>query len=357
MRRWHLLPVALVAALVVALPVLAFTDTGVEYDVRDALGLNKGECEPATNESSPWRSGPSLPFLLDEPRAAALDGDVYIAGGIVGLDELPNGRLLLEPSDRVLRFDPETGRYTELAPLPRPLNHIGVVGYDHDLYVLGGYGRTLDTNTSKAVYRYQPARDRWSQMPDMPAPRAAMAVAVVGDRLVVAGGARDRVPVSGAFAFDFGAGRWSRLPSMPGRREHVGSVALDGRVYVLGGRTSSSSAVTSAASYDVEGRRWRSLPPLPTPSGGMAVVATDRAVLGLGGGDDGAGTVTGAVQEWDPAAESWKLLDEMRTPRHGHAAAIADGKVWVFGGSPCAYFAASDSVEWLPVPGADGQEG
>lgn len=349
MRGWQLLPIALVAAIVVALPLVALTDTAVEYDVREALGLDTGECEPTTDASSPWRTGPDLPFDLDEPRAATVGGDVYIAGGIVGLEELPDGRLLLEPSDRVIRFDPDSGGYEELAPLPRPLNHIGIVGHDGDLYVLGGYGRTLDTGTGRAFYRYRPDRDRWSRMPDMPAPRAAMAAGVFGDRLIVAAGARDELPLPDTFAFDFDSGRWSRLPDMPDAREHVGSAVLDGDLYVLGGRTTRSFAVSAATGYDVAQRRWRRLPPLPVPSGGIAAVAAGGAVLAIGGGDDRGGTVTGAVQEWNPERGRWAELPGMRTARHGHAAAVAGGRVWVFGGSLCAYFNSTDSVEWLPI--------
>jgi len=49
MRGWHLIPAVLIAALVIALPVAALTDTGVEHEFREALGLSTGECEPMTN--------------------------------------------------------------------------------------------------------------------------------------------------------------------------------------------------------------------------------------------------------------------------------------------------------------------
>ena len=350
MRGWLLVPIALVAAVLVALPAAALTETGLEKDLKGALGFDLGECEPATNLASPWTTGPDLPFKIDEPRATTIDGKIYLVGGITGLEQGAGGRLLLEPTDELTRFDPITGSYLELAPLPQPLHHIGAVSHDRDLYVVGGYRRTLDANTSKAFYRYDPDGNRWSRMPDMPEPRAAMAVGVIGNRLIVAGGGRDNVPLSDTFAFNFRTRRWSRLPDMPSRREHVGYAVLGGKLYVLGGRAPGPLAVDTAESYDAGNRRWTRLPPMPVPTGGLGAVTVDGRVIAIGGGDDGAGTVTGAVQEWDPSTGKWALLPEMRTPLHGHAVATAAGKIWVFGGSPCAYFNATDIVEWLRVP-------
>jgi N-acetylneuraminic acid mutarotase len=349
MRRWYLIPLGIVLLILIGLPLAAFTNTGIERDLREDFGLETGECVPMTDLSSAWATAASLPYDLDEPRGAAVDGEIYLAGGITGLEHGANERLLLEPSDELTRFDPRRGTFTELTPLPQKLNHIGVVSYGHDLYVLGGYGRTLDTGTRASFYRYDPDTDRWSRMPEMPEPRAAMAVGIVGDRLIVAGGARDDVPRSDAFAFDFRTRRWSRLPDMLSRREHVGAAVVGDRLYVLGGRAPGSLAVDTAESYDVSDRRWRRLPPMLTGSGGLGVVSVDGEVIAVGGGDDGAGTVTGAVQEWDPRTERWSYLSPMRTPRHGHATTAIDDRIWVFGGSPCAYFNATDSVEQLDL--------
>lgn len=350
MRGWQLLPIALVALVVVALPVAAVTETGMEGEVKGALGVDSGECEPMTDPDSRWTEGPDLPLDLDEPRGATIGGKIYLAGGITGIDYISDEKLLLDPSDQLWRFDPKTGEYAELAPLPRALNHMGVVAHDGDLYVLGGYGETLDVDTSDAFYRYEVGRDRWSRMPDMPRPVAAMAVAAIGDRLIVAGGARDNVPTADAFEFDFGSRRWSRLPSMPRPRDHTGSIAIGDTLYVLGGRTPKSFAVKTAESYDVERRRWNRLAPMPVGSGGLGVVAADGRLFAVGGGNDLAETVTGAVQELEPGSGEWTQLPSLRTPRHGHGTALADGKIWVFGGSPCAYFNATDGVEWLSVP-------
>lgn len=348
-RGWTAIPIALIGLLLVALPVAALTDTGLERDVRRSLGLETGICEPMTNESSAWATGPSLPYDLDEPRGVTIGRFVYLVGGINGLEEAANGQLLLEPSDQVTRFDPRTGRYESRAPLPRPLSHMGVFAYEGDLYAIGGYGRRFDSDLSDEFFRYSPREDAWSRMPDLPEPRGAMAVGVVGDRLVVAGGALGLIAKPDAFSFDFRTRMWSRLPDMPSRREHVGQAVVGDKLFVLGGRSGEDFASDITEAYDVSERHWERLPRMPQETGGLIGLAVDGDVIAVGGGNDMAGTVTGAVQRWDPEKRRWTLLSGMRTPRHGHAATTADGKLWVFGGSPCAYFNSTDSVEWLPL--------
>lgn len=352
MRRWYLLPLALIACVLVVLPVAALTDTGVERDLRETLGLDLGECVPETNVASLWREGPALAAKRDEPRVGEIDGEAYLAGGVTEVSRSPGERLLLTPSAQLTRFDPRAETYEELAPLPRALNHVGAAVYRGDLYVLGGYGERVDAQTNDGFYRYDPETDRWSRLPDMPVPRAAMAVGVMGDKLVVAGGARDRVPKSDAFAFDFGTHEWSRLASMHSRREHVGDAVAGDSLYVLGGRAPDSLAVDTAERFDLAANRWETLPPMPVPVGGLAAVADGNRVIAIGGGDDGRGTVTGAVQEFDPASGEWSLLPSLRTPRHGHGATVLDSRIWVFGGSACAYFNATDRVESLPLSAA-----
>ena len=250
MRGWLWVPVALVVLLIVALPVAALTDTAPEHELKELLGVDLDECVPMTNLASPWVARESLPFKIDEPRGAAIGEDIYMVGGIDGLEEEDDGSLLLEPSAELTRFRPAGERFEELAPMPRRLNHIGVVAHRGEIYVVGGYGRKLSGHTSKSFFRYDPATDRWTRLPDMPEPRAAMAAGVVGHSLIVAGGARDNTPLASTYAYDFDSGSWSRLPDMGSRREHVGAAVLDGRLYVLGGRAPESLAVDTAERYD-----------------------------------------------------------------------------------------------------------
>jgi N-acetylneuraminic acid mutarotase len=349
-RGWILIPVALVGVILLSLPFFALTDSAIETDVKSALGFDNGECVPTTDLASPWHEGQPLAELRDEPRIAVIDGQPYLVGGVLAATEESNGRLITTPSDQLTRFDPDTEAYEELAPLPEPLSHVGVVAHGGAIYVLGGYGERVDANTSDRFYRYDPGLDRWSRLPDLPAPRAAMAVGVIGDRLIMAGGALDRVPTDTTYAYDFGSGEWSRLSDMGSKREHVGDAVADGHLYVLGGRAPASLAVDTAERFNSAANRWEALAPMPVPAGGLAAVANGDSVIAIGGGDDGRATITNAVQEFDPDSGDWSELPGLRTASHGQGATVVGDKIWVFGGSACPYFAATDRVEWLPLP-------
>lgn len=350
------IPLALVGAVLVGLALVGLTESSLERRIKEVFGYSTG-CQPMIDARSPWQPGPRLPFPRDEPRGAVVDGRVYLVGGLTGIEQLPSGGQEVTEIPTVTRFDPGTERYRAAEPVPEPANHAGTVAHAGAIYVLGGFPPRLDRPAKGRFSRYLVAESRWEELPPMPVPRGAMAVGVIDDRLIVAGGASAGRATRRVDAYDLESGRWSRLADMPTAREHVAGAVVDGSLYVLGGRDARTDALDAAARYDPESDRWERLPPMPVATGGLDAVAVDGAVIGVGGGNDRAGTVTGAVQRFDPGTGRsgtgrWSRLPDLRTPRHGHATVVAGDRLWVFGGSPCAYFAATDLVEWLPLPTA-----
>lgn len=68
-------------------------------------------------------------------------------------------------------------------------------------------------------------------------------------------------------------------------------------------------------------------PDLPMPVTNPAVVVADDAIIVLGGND-----AVSRREVWRFANAGWDALPPMRQARLGHAAAVFDGRVWVFGG-------------------------
>jgi Kelch motif len=348
------LAVAVFALVVSGVALGLLTDTPAEIRLRQQLGLD-APCLAETEESQGWRAEASLPAKRDELRAVALDGQIYLSGGtarlieygkpspVRGVRELVRAQSVAD----LLRFDPRTGRYTRLAPMPERLNHHVMAAWGGRIYVVGGMGDLLfGADTRSDAFVYDPETDSWSELPPMPTPRGAAAGAVIGDTLYVAGGMTRNGRLSNAFeAFDFRTERWRRLAPIPTPREHMIGAAVDGAVYVAGGRTLTSDSIDVMERYDPETDRWTRVAPMPQDAGSLEGASVDSYFLAVAGDDDREGWVTGKIQRYDPGSNSWSQLPEMRTKRHGMAAAVADGRLWVFGGSPCARFAASDIVE------------
>ena len=349
---------AVVLLLVAGVAIAVTTDTPAEVRLRQTLGLD-APCLPSTEDSEGWRAEPSLPARRDESRAVALDGKVYIAGGTAKLleygrpSEVPGVRehVRAQSVAELLRFDPATGRFTRLAPMPERLNHVSMATHGGKIYVVGGLGDLLfGADVRDDLFEYDPRADRWRELPSMPTARGATAAGVIGDSLYVAGGIGAGGVIENVLErYDFRTRRWERMAAMPTAREHVAGTVEGDRLYVLGGRTLRSDSIDAVEVYDPAHDRWRRAAPMPQDAGSLEAAAVDGYVLAIAGDDDREGWVTGALQRYDPQSNEWTQLPPMRTKRHGMAAATVDGRLWTFGGSPCARFAASRIVESFDV--------
>lgn len=349
---------ALAILLVGVAAVALATDSGVERDVREAFGLVEPGCRYEAVDSPGWSAGPALPDAIDEPRAVRIGDRIYLVAGIADLEVLDRRARLpgqdfmveVESSPQLLAFDPRSGEYSELAPLPVPMNHAGVAVHDGSIYVVGGHGDMLNETPLGDAFRWSPGEERWERLPALPTPRGAAAVGVIGDELYVAGGVAGTEVLSTVEVLDLGTLEWRRAPDMIQPRHHTAFAVVDGSLYVAGGRDLRTDSLASVEAFDPRDGRWRRVPPLPERAGGGAAVDYDGDLIVIGGGDDRERTVTGAVQRFDPDSGDWSGLPPMRTKRHGFGATVYGDRIYTFGGSPCALFAKSSIVEVFEPP-------
>ena len=188
-----------------------------------------------------WAPIASLPEARAAGGAAVVDSAVYLIGGTTDAGHTAT----------VLRYNPSTDDYTEMAPLPTPRDHLNVVSWGAGVIFAVG-GRDIvspavdDLGTFEAFY---PVTNEWHTLPDCPLERGGQVAGILAGRLVVAGGER----AEGEFtvyddvqAYEFANRTWIDLPSMPEARHGGAFVPVyEGLLYVGGAMLDGTLASTS----------------------------------------------------------------------------------------------------------------
>ncbi|HTE52995.1 MAG TPA: hypothetical protein VK698_19215 [Kofleriaceae bacterium] len=296
-----------------------------------------------------WQALDDLPTgPVQETAVVALDGRLYVIGGIDGG---------LATRAEVLVYDVSSGQWdraADAAPsLPIPIHHANASVVDGAIYITGAL--LADFDPIGNVWSWRPGDPEWAEGTIMPlgSERGAAAVGVVDGLIVVAGGLG--VPTGSSVdtvsTYDPVSGEWDDAPpELPARLDHGTGQTVDGVLYVIGGRTDGTDGNSAAVFAYVEGA-WQERAPMPTARGGIAAGVLDGkiAVVGGEGNDDAASGVFAQAELYDPAADQWSALPDMRTPRHGMGAASVDGALYVPGGADREAFGAVATHELLRI--------
>jgi N-acetylneuraminic acid mutarotase len=293
-----------------------------------ALAAGCGDDEGGGGGGAGWSIHASLSLgPRQEMGVAALDGKIYVVGGINGSRQA---------IATVEAYDPSTDRWTQRASVPDPMHHVNVAAAGGKLYVVGALsGSSFGAIGTTLVY--DPGADAWSPLTSMPSgtERGASGVAVLDDgRIVVAGGLRDGDSVTDASVFDPGANSWSPLQPLAVARDHLAAANVGGRVYAATGR---DNGVLKPALevLDASTGSWSRRADILTARGGVAAAALSGRLVVLGGegnGGDPAG-IFHETESYDPSTDSWRTEAPMRTGRHGIGAAVVGNRLYVPGGA------------------------
>lgn len=221
-----------------------------------------------TPASNTWTTLPPMPDGRHHLAAFATDAAVYYVGG--GSDEfdpvysagyrldlatgqwapvpgfLPSfgshaamlhGRAWIGNLDGSLQvFEPRTGRVQRIAPQPGgpARDHSQVVAFMDEIWMIAG--RSPET-TRVAIY--DPIAARWREGPPIRTPRGGFAAAVVGPRIVIAGG--EVLEIGGASlvgsteVYTAGAAGWNDGLPLPIPVHGTAAAAFDNSLYVVSG--------------------------------------------------------------------------------------------------------------------------
>jgi N-acetylneuraminic acid mutarotase len=206
-----------------------------------------------------WIALAPMPLARQEISCAALDEKIYVIAGFNNSGA--------STSD-VQVYDPKTNGWNPAAPLPIVNNHNAAAVAAGRLYSFGG--------VSNRVFVYNSGANSWSEVAPMHFEHGnTAAVAVIDNRIYVAGGTGSGMTGNELEVYDPVANTWTTLASMAVPRNHCAGGAINGRFYVAAGR-GSATASDALEVYDPRSNRWRDPAPV-WGSGGLQSTAKPLA--------------------------------------------------------------------------------
>jgi len=204
---------------------------------------------------SAWSLGPTMPRKALEPGVAALGQQVVVAGGFD--TSLRDG---LDITARVDAFDTTDGTWGALPDAPVRWTHLNLASVGGTLYLLGGLDGVQYAARSEA-FALDPLGHGWQPIMAMdPADaRGAAGVVTAPGRIYLLGGASSTAALATCLEYDIAADRWTHLPELPAPRSHPAAMRMtDGTLIVAGGLASGDAS-------EPRGEVWG--PPAPGAGG------------------------------------------------------------------------------------------
>jgi hypothetical protein len=236
------------------------------------------------------RALPDLPFGITSFGAAIVDQKVYICAGHLG----PAHEYDREgQSDRLLRLDLRSPQQWEtIGTVPRRAG-LAMVSFGDKVYRIGGFearnkkGEPADMHSMPDFSHFDPTTGRWEDLAPMPKGRSSHDAVVVGSRLIVVGGweLRGTEPAvwhDTALQIDLSSAQpaWAELPKPPFRRRALALGECQGKVYALGGMQEHGGPTTTTYVLDLAAGKWSQGPKLPGEGlqgfGGCAITCAGR---------------------------------------------------------------------------------
>ena len=299
---------------------------------------------------------PDLPFGITSFGAALVDQQVYVCAGQRGAAHEFN---LEGQSDQFLRLNLRSPKQWEtVGTVPRGAG-LAMVSYGGKIYRIGGFearnkeGEKSDLHSVPDLSRFDPATGRWEALAPMPKGRSSHDAVVVGNRLIVVGGwdLRGNEPTiwhDTALSADLSAAHptWEELPKAPSHRRALAVGECRGKVYVLGGMEEAGPTTTTSV-LDLATHKWSAGPKLP----GEGLQGFGGAALTVGG-QLLATTYSGKISRLSEDGQSWQDAGQLSRPRFFHRMLCADGHSLIVIGGASMEEGKDVSVEIVPLTSA-----
>jgi len=277
----------------------------------------------------------NLPEKRHENAMATANGKLYLLGG--------RG---VKPVDE---YDFKKDSWSHLKETPLEMSHFQAVTYKNEIYVLGAFTGGYPHETPiPNIYIFNPIKNEWRKGVAIPENRlrGAAGAFVLNDKIYLVCGIQDGHwdgQVTWFDEFDPATNTWKTLPDAPRPRDHVQVAVLNDKLYVAGGRLSTArinqvlnTVIKEVDVYDFKTGKWSTMDAannLPTLRAGNTTVVYGNKILVIGGESDAHVEAHNEVEAFNTQTQKWEKLPSLHQGRHGTQAVSLNKKVYIAAGS------------------------
>ena len=276
--------------------------------------------------SGRWTAAPAPPVLnVHDSSIIALNGSVYQFGGQVATDR---------PLTNAYRYNPASGVWSAIAPLPAPRMAQGIVTDGTSIYLLGGF----DNNQTQAtLWRYNPATNTYTTLTAPSLGIEFTGLAYLNGRIYRISGTQNNSSATATVdIYTISTNSWAAGPAYPLAVFAPVAMAYNGYIYAAGGYDDGTLQDSTVKTYRLDPT---------TGTWNDAAIADLPLAIAYGAADllDGQWIVTGGlpagnypyddmVLAWNPSTNGWRTLPHLSNSRFEHGAAAAGNTLYAIGG-------------------------
>jgi hypothetical protein len=246
-------------------------------------------------------------------------------------------------------YDIKTQIWTKSVETPIEIHHLQAVTYNDEVYVMMAMtGKYPHETPIPNIYIFNLEKGEWRVGPEIPKDRlrGSAGCVVYKNKIYTVCGILDGHwdgHVAWLDEYDPKTNTWVKLADAPHVRDHVSIAVVNDRIYVAGGRRSTARInqvlnLTEAAVdvNDLKKKTLQTLPNtlnLPTQRAGNSSVSFGNKLLVIGGESAAQVPAHSEVEAFDTKKMQWVPFPGLKQGRHGTGASVVGRKVYSVAGS------------------------
>ena len=227
--------------------------------------------------------------------------------------------------DLIEMYDPSTNEWETLNSMPFARGGSSTAKMDGKLYTIGGIGL-------ESVDIYDPSTTNWTNgVPLSTSVKNSTAVSVNGKIYLVAGLNSSNQYLDQVLCFDPISSNWTNKSSLQQSVQGTKLAWFENRIWAIGGQESLGHTWRNQ-SYDINTDTWTTEADL-TQARGWAVAWVANGKIYVGGGSDNYDNYLSSIETYDPSTKKWSNAGSLPENKYAADSVVLNNTVYVIGGA------------------------